>query len=597
MNNLNISSYIGKQDGDKCNANLWNGVFTTISEKVNEIVNAINNGGTGGSGGTGGNSSVCWINNQPRYSSPDSPATISITEAFNDELQIRGTLYGNINIALDTAPASNLKLRLNGVKIVNTTNNPAIAYTTPTENTGFKDLVISIERDTENHIINMYEAAKADDQKGAVHSDNNLTIKGVGYLSVVNKGGHGIRGSELIIAGPHIYVEAIHDGIHAKKLQIDDGVFMFNGVNDCFGTGSQGIINFYHGTIIQSNVAGYVFNSKGGNGTYDYTTCKDFSANNMIDFRVAQSAGSVTQYPTKEDYEADTNGTTLSTSQVVIDDTDPQNIVYDNQYVVSSPYLAVTGLINDPISSPDSYAQNVNIYLNNAVLLGGIIYNRSKGRVKVTAVNDTSNYIIPADADFDGIKSENNIELELKNGSHLYICAPSDGIDGSEVKITDSKGSLIVTGCGSRGIKATTLIVGPNAEISGGTITYYDDPTNANYTELEGIVVVRDNCKVNTAGVIDDTSEQTIKTTGFADIYCRQGKKVTKGTFGTSKGQLKGALIVGSIAATIDIDFDNSENIYYNRVLTGDVSNDCGKTYENYIAVPENKPAILSTLT
>ena len=38
MNNLNISSYIGKNDGDTLSAAQWNSLFTEIQSKINEII-------------------------------------------------------------------------------------------------------------------------------------------------------------------------------------------------------------------------------------------------------------------------------------------------------------------------------------------------------------------------------------------------------------------------------------------------------------------------------------------------------------------------------------------------------------------------------
>jgi len=90
-------------------------------------------------------------------------------------------------------------------------------------------------------------------------------------------------------------------------------------------------------------------------------------------------------------------------------------------------------------------------------------------------------------------------------------------------------------------------------------------------------VIVVDNCKDVQESFIDGTSEVTVKATGYADIFARQGKKVTKGVFGTRDAQLNGPLIVGSIGATIGCDFDNARMLYYDRLIEGtNVTNDPG---------------------
>ena len=76
--------------------------------------------------------------------------------------------------------------------------------------------------------------------------------------------------------------------------------------------------------------------------------------------------------------------------------------------------------------------------------------------------------------DYDAIKSENNIEFELDGGSTLYISSHlGDGVDGSDVKLTDSSGVLYIENCGKRGIKGRTILITPNAYITLFIPTYY----------------------------------------------------------------------------------------------------------------------------
>ena len=51
--------------------------------------------------------------------------------------------------------------------------------------------------------------------------------------------------------------------------------------------------------------------------------------------------------------------------------------------------------------------------------------------------------------DTDAVKSENNISIEVKNDSTLFITsANADGLDGGDIKVTDSKGVLMCVNCG-----------------------------------------------------------------------------------------------------------------------------------------------------
>ena len=72
------------------------------------------------------------------------------------------------------------------------------------------------------------------------------------------------------------------------------------------------------------------------------------------------------------------------------------------------------------------------------------------------------------------------------------------------------------------------------------------------------------------------------KNFGYSDVYCRNGK-YSKGVFGTYSPCLIGVFICGSIASCIGMDYNKSNNIYYNTIVTSGstgLTGDCGKTYE-----------------
>ena len=211
MKNLNISDYINKKTGDSLTADLWNNVFTTIQTKVNELVTAQATNTT-----TVASNNNLFINGK-LYT--DDVITLTAGATYKME----GTYSGQIIIDAETAkPESDTFIRMNGVTIISNVDSP-ILYKTPEENTGYKGLTITLGRNTVNTVISTAVHERTDDQPGAIYSMNHLAIKGPGYLTVINKGGQGLRASQLRLTSSHIYVEAVHDAFHAgKKLIVDD---------------------------------------------------------------------------------------------------------------------------------------------------------------------------------------------------------------------------------------------------------------------------------------------------------------------------------------------------------------------------------------
>lgn len=699
MENINLSQYINKSNGDPISATTWNEVFGTIQTKINELVYAYNN----------------------LIPQPVTKSSLYVNEVLHEETGIltlssgtsytlRGKYYGQIVFDAETSkPTTDTIVKLQGLTVISDSNY-AIQYKTPTENTGYKDLIITLEKDSQNFIICNKTEAAASDQPGAIYSMNNLRVQGVGYLACYNKGGHGIRGSEVLIAGPHIYFDVEHDGVHGKKVAVDDGYFYFYNAVDGFGTGENGHIEWYHGTINnESDLKGSMFDSK-----QTGIMMENPGYTGLSTFISTLSAGTAVGYITEADYKADTNGqplivenetiipatgftatyenvgeSVLQTASVTDDfDNTISNvwcfnsvgssvlstgrITYNGNTTTQKTFNVYCGIISGPDNDLqitlsrsnvpleeifDVFSDNESTYIDNfsghyitlsddsadptsyftvqartsvtynyvkyARLAGrqiykfnvpadfnvssssdlditlantyvpGIYFEPESDRIKIKAAKDTINAIINTTQGEDAVKSENNISVEVSNNGHLYIKGAEDGLDGGDIKITDTKGSLIVTGCGARGIKGNAIVIGPNATITKGVITeYITDPTSTDYKDLQGVVVVKGN--QSSVQLIDPTDETTIKNSGFADIYARQGKKVTKGDFGTTNAELKGVLIVGSIAGTIRIDLGNAVNLYYNdgKVGTlgneGTLTNDPGKTLEEQQYIPYN---------
>ena len=601
MEKLNISKFISKSSGDSLTADEWNSVFTLIQDKINEIIGS----------DTPQQQSKFYVNGT-LMTTTGSAVVLTAGNTYT----LSGILYGQLIIdATGEAPTSDTTLILDGFTVITDFDNKGILYKTPVDNKGYKELIIHLNQDSENHIVCTKEESRTDDQPGALYSMNNMTIRGVGYLSLYNKGGHGARASELKVSGPHLYVDCIHDGVHAKYLEIDDCTMFCKSANDVYGTGTEGrIISFYNniyrdnptsfgGYVFKSGVGGLYLESSSSNfpvTSVNMTSLKDVNENiNEDTFKNIFSSlktPAVTEYPTKDDYVNGTNGNPVRSDGTL--------------YNIGSPYVEVVGLITMPLEIASTITEDINIYLNNAAIIYGsenkacINYLPTSGKVKITGVKDSVNIIYntytesgltPENTECDCIKSENNIKIEVKNGSCIFISSKQgDGIDGGEVKVNDSKGQLVISECGLRGIKGNAVVIGPNANVAKSVITattgtddrgYYVDPTDTeNYANLEGIVISKHNCQVSKPSIADDSD---VKNTGMADIYCRNGK-ASKGVFGTTDSELKGVLITGTIGAVVNIDMGDALNLYYNECLTSSVDREAMFTEEAYIAVPYN---------
>lgn len=360
-------------------------------------------------------------------------------------------------------------------------------------------------------------------------------------------------------------------------------------------SGKQG---FYTSNVVLHHAVGSTSAKEDPNSvnTMNMLSVSDITESNFEAVFGVAATPNIIGYASKEDYDADSNGISIST------DTDT--------IAITNPYVKISGFISKPISYNPAEVVDLNIYLKGAVIkttgnVPSINYVPSNGKVKIATSKDTINVILatcademtPELAECDCIKSENNIRIEVKNGSLLYInSVGGDGIDGGEVKITDTKGSLVVCGCGLRGIKGNAVVIGPNANVSKSVITAIPDSTDEdgfyvnpedteNYSDLQGVVVCKYNCKKSAESVV----ASDVKNTGVADIYCRNGK-ATKGVFGTTNAELKGVLLCGSIAAVANINTNNAANLYYNRALT-EITKDCGKTSaENFVISTDGTP-------
>lgn len=570
----------------------------------------------------------------------------TIRLAAGGTYELQGIHEGQIIVDAKTIkPTQWTTIRLNNATIISDNSYGILYDCLETSNAGYQGLNIILEKDSQNFVVcNKKIIVDGDETYASIDSWKDLTIKGVGYLSVYNNIGHGLRGETITLAGPHMYFDNTHDGVHGKKINILDGVFYLQNAKDGFGTTDKGKINVFGGSFTFVNIIQDNFDSN-YNGYYIGT---EISGRNIYPIENMYIDGTVTAYPTKADYEDKINGVIINpgmteirsgsyynadeNENVVASSTPAGNIVWiwddptetvfaaSLAYIIDKQYdvIEVTGKIVYPIVRPldaititeptfskkgklnGGYDNKLDVYLNGAVIVTddhapSIANLPDVGRVKITAVKDTINAIINKDTtendleglyDHDAIKSENNISIELKNGSILYVTsAIGDGVDGGETRFTDSKGSFVVTNCGQRGVKGNAIVIGPEAVINSSVIdSYITDTTDPEYKTFDGIFVAKGNVVNHTVGRGIATPEDSeMKLTGFADVYGRNGKH-SKGMFGTTDAELKGVAIIGSLGAAIRLDEGNAKNLYVNTVI-GDALNPVEPVVEAYTAV------------
>ena len=578
-----------------------------------------------------------------------------ITLAAGGTYELKGIHEGQIIIdALSVKPDAWTTIILNGASIISD-EAYGILYNCPdSNNKGYQGLYVTLTKDSQNFVVcNKATTVEGDETYASIDSWKDLTVQGVGYLAVYNNIGHGLRGETLNVAGPHVYFDTVHDGVHGKNVNILDGVFYVQAAKDAFGTTDKGKIIVLGGEFTFVNVAEDNFDSKNDG----YYAVAGVSGTKMHPIEEMYDEGTVTAYPTKEDYEAKTNGvqinfaigTTVNSGTFYNADEnenvvasaepagyltwvwdDPVEVLFDapQAYLINANYnvVEVTGKITRPIVRPTDaititeptfskkgklnggYDNKLDIYLNGAVIATdghapSIANLPDAGRVKITAVKDTINAIINKDTaendstgsyDHDAIKSENNVTIEVKGGSVLYVTSGiGDGVDGGETRFIDSKGAFVVTNCGQRGVKGNAIVIGPDAIINSSVIdSYITDTTDPEYTTFDGIFVAKGNVVNHTVGQgVATVEDPEMKLTGFADVYGRNGKH-SKGMFGTTDTELKGVAIIGSIGAAIRLDTGNAHNLYVNQIL-GSALNPVETVKELYVAVPyEGNPIV-----
>lgn len=463
IENIDLSRYRGKTKDGTVFYDEWNELFLVIQTKVNEII-ARNST----------QSSADFTVNGARMT----PVNGVVQLASKGRYVLEGLLEGRVVIGtdadvFDSAVDSPTQVILNNVTIVtDSAENAAIDYVPNDEK-----MFVTVAKNTVNHLVCTHETPRGDSQKGALHCENDLIVQGSGYLSCINRGGHGIKASELRINGnPHIYVEAVHDGIHGNKLiGITGGKFYINGANDAFGTRAEsgtpgttdykapGKIWLFGGEYYAYNILQKVFDSKAQGCIFAHNrvmNTKDNVVNTQATGIVLHTDSTeVNHYAGMECVDPETFfGPGVITGATLQDD--------GRTYLATGAIVTVKGYFNDisivcPVKSSEITLDGA--YISNTSG-HAIEYTYDGKNIKVKASKDTVN-IIETAGDSHCIESINNVAIEPKNNAYLVMRSEAESVAGSEITFRDGYGSILCSG-----VIGSQIIAGEAGSVFGGSI-------------------------------------------------------------------------------------------------------------------------------
>ena len=214
--------------------------------------------------------------------------------AAGETYRLRGDLLGHVVIGDYESTVNNrTKIILEGVNIQSKDYISCIEYTPDAGK-----LVVEVADSSKNYLVVDVEGARSDDDPGALHSENNMLLNGIGYLTIINKKGHGIKASELVINGDiHMYLNTKHDAIHGGKLlRITNGYFEVEGANDAFsasdGKNNDGKLLILGGEYIIHNCMQAAFEGKSAKGIKRVANSKITFGEGVSQLFVANSAQS-----------------------------------------------------------------------------------------------------------------------------------------------------------------------------------------------------------------------------------------------------------------------------------------------------------------
>lgn len=384
---------------------------------------------------------------------------------------ISGSL-SNGQIIVDAEKTDKIQLVLNGVTI--NCNTSAPLYIKQADK-----VFVTLEKDSENVLSNKDEFVAIDDNNidSVIYSKDDLTLNGLGTLTVNAAYGHGIVSKDdLVFTSGNYNITATSHGIQGKdSVRIAEGTFNIN-------SGKDGI----HSENSDETNLGFVYIAGGSfdiNATYDGIDGASLVQIDSGTFNLTTGGGSANA-STDSNGNANENwgkwdkgtrpGTPPSSDNSFnSNNSPPPNSLADPNAApdmsTSASQKLPTDTQNNEAQTPPYYAAQPNDYTTSSQETTEDTTVSAKG-VKADGSILINDGAFTIDSSDDSIHSNANIYI---NNGTFNISSGDDGIHGnSDVKITN--GTITIS-------KSYEGIEGQNIEISGGSInlTSMDDGLNA----------------------------------------------------------------------------------------------------------------------
>ena len=357
---------------------------------------------------------------------------------------------GNTTLILDNCYIDN------AASGVNDDTSTAIYYEPDAEK-----LIIKLNPGTFNYVVNSGEKTgtftenSGEIPTGAIYSNHDVKITGLGYLSIVTTaGGHGIKCKTFETEGKtHIYIEAYHDGIHCDKAsEIKNAYIFVNKAND--GIQCEEVLKAYLSEFHFANCVG--MHMRGAVGSF-YAGCTlEYSADKFEN--IMQISGSLYAGIAKTCVKAvpSAEGSDIYIADTNADPTLGNVVVDDVTHTITSTYTKGDADEGVLIAGDWSeYTLNVTVQGSAPIILDGAIlkavnYTQSKKRlnIKSNAVYDSTiatgnpNALNAAglpNVILEGIKADSNVTV---NCDQDIIIMGDVAVDGSEVALKGDGTSL-----------------------------------------------------------------------------------------------------------------------------------------------------------
>ncbi len=389
-------------------------------------------------------------------------------------------------------------LKLNNVKIHNNDKDIIVYNSKNIDN----DLDIILEKNTKNTLYVAKKNFVIMTNEGVIDTNCNLSLLGVGYITIYNSTGYGLKGNKTKVCGPHIHFTVKNSAIYGDYVYYEDGISYFSrahhgiySINDSFVFNGNmfNLTGLYNGPYF-SKANGYVTRS------FPLPPTRMFVGKNIVFIEsYFNNTSKIIAYKSHNDYVNKING-------VIVNDISNNYNIYE-----------LSGTFNKQITINN----DVTLYLNNVLITSSESCLVSNSQVTLIGVKDSINMFYNENKTYDAISINNTLKFSSEKNSYIYIKSlHNNGVIANDIIFENNIGDIMINSCGKCGIKGNNVFVTKSCT---------------------GNIVCKDNMKG------DNTQD-------YVDVYCVNKITIDKNT---------GICIMKSMGAK-NIDCGNNDNLYVN---------------------------------